>query len=470
MAGAGPFKYGPRVGRCVATATRTVEQVLREGGFTSFHRRIVAITGFAWTFVAFEIILIGFVLPGPSGIFATFGIEQTTQPGLYFLVTSATLMGSFIGSLVLGRLADARGRRTIFLASILWYSVFTALTATSWDPWSVFGFRFLAGLGLGGMLVVDPALLSEFLPPQSRGRFMVLLDFFWPIGFLLAIGFWWVFLVQGVTFAGLASWRALFLVAAFPAFIAFLARVAIPESPFYHARHGNLPEAAKVLERIRGTPVDPSTLSREQAVPRAPLAALFRGILLRRTVVTVVVWIALNFSYYGLFLSLPFALPIFAVVGADVTLLAWFFVVSALAQFPGYAVSMYLVERWGRKRTLSLFLILGGVSGYAFATANALSGLFVGLAFVSFFNLGAWGAVYPYTSELFPTQYRATGFGLAEGVGKITAILGPVVFGALYVATQGNVVAPLTSIAVVMAIGGLVLAAIGPETKGEAFV
>ncbi len=447
-------------------AAKTVEDVLREGGFTAFHRRIVAITGFAWTFVAFEIILIGFVLPA---IFTAFGIDKNAQPILYFLVTSATLMGSFIGSLILGRLADARGRRTVFLVSILWYSAFTALTALSWDPWSVFGFRFLAGLGLGGMLVVDPSVLSEFLPPQSRGRFMVLLDFFWPIGFLLAIAFWWVFIVSGVTVGGVESWRVLFVAAAFPAFMAFLARVTIPESPFYYARHGRLEEAAKVLERVEDRPVEPSTLSREQAVPRAPISALFRGSLLRRSGVTIIVWIALNFSYYGLFLSLPFALPIFAVVGPDPTLSAWFFIASALAQFPGYGASMYLVERWGRKRTLALFLLLGGVSGYLFATATEMWALFVSLALVSFFNLGAWGAVYPYTSELFPTQYRATGFGMAEGVGKITAILGPVIFGALYAST-GGIIAPLTSIAVVMAIGGAVLAALGPETKGQAFV
>jgi putative MFS transporter len=450
----------------MAAATRTVEEVLREGGFTAFHRRIVVITGFAWTFVAFEIILIGFVLLGPRGIFAAFGVDQNAQPVLYFLVASATLIGSFIGSLILGRLADARGRRTVFLVSILWYSVFTALTALAWDPWSVFGFRLLAGLGLGGMLVVDPVLLSEFLPPQSRGRFMVLLDFFWPIGFLLAIGFWWVFIVQGVTVAGLASWRLLFVAAAFPAFIAFLARVTIPESPFFHARQGRLDEAARVLAKISGKPVDPASLSREQSVPRAPLSALFQGRLTRRSIVTIIVWIALNFSYYGLFLSLPFALPILA--SPDTTLLAWFFIVSAFAQFPGYGVSMVLVERWGRKKTLALFLLLGGVSGFVFATATNLWTLFVGLAFVSFFNLGAWGAVYPYTSELFPTEYRATGFGMAEGVGKITAILGPVIFGALYAST-GGIIAPLTSIAIVMALGGAALAALGPETKGQAF-
>jgi len=444
----------------VDAGTRTVEQILRDGGFTSFHRRIVLVTGFAWTFVAFEIILIGFVLPA---IFREFGLTPDGDPILYFLVASATLVGSFIGSLILGRLADARGRRMVFLTSILWYSAFTALTALAWDPWSVFGFRLLAGLGLGGILVVDPSMLSEFLPPQSRGRFMVLLDFFWPIGFLLAIAFWWIFIVQGG-----GQWRLLFVVAAFPAFIAFVARIAVPESPFYFARHGRLPEAANVLERVTGTTVAASSISQEQTSQRAPIAALFRGSLLRRSTVTIAVWIALNFSYYGLFLSLPFALPVFQVVGSDLTLLAWFFIVSALAQFPGYGVSMVLVEKWGRKRTLALFLILGGVSGFVFATASALLTLFVSLAFVSFFNLGAWGAVYPYTSELFPTQYRATGFGLAEGVGKITAIMGPVIFGALYAST-GGIIAPLTAIAAIMALGGVVLAGIGPETKGQAF-
>jgi putative MFS transporter len=450
----------------VVGATRTVEDVLREGGFGSFHRRVVLLTGFAWTFVAFEIIMIGLVV---ETVLGTFGVTRVNDPVLVGVVAAATLIGSFLGSLVLGRYADAHGRRNVFLISIVWYSAFTALTAVSWDPWSVFGFRLLAGLGLGGMLVVDPAMLSEFLPPQSRGRFMVLLDFFWPIGFLLAIGFWWAFIVQGVTIAGLASWRVLFVAAAFPAFIAFIARFAIPESPFYHARHGRLKETASVLARITGREVDPNSLIQEKAIARAPMSALFSGSLARRSGVTIITWIALNFSYYGLFLWLPQILPDFGVTGlTDVALVGWFLVASALSQFPGYLASMILVERWGRKRTLALFLILGGVSGLVFATARDFLTLLVSLLFVSFFNLGAWGAVYPYTSELFPTQYRATGFGLAEGVGKVTAILGPVLFGSLLGYTRGIIV-PLSAVAVVMAIGGLLLAALGPETKGQTF-
>lgn len=447
-------------------ATRTVEDVLREGGLTSAHRRIVGITGFAWTFVAFEIILISLVLPvigAEFGIFS-FATFSATDPFAYGAVVSATLLGSFFGSVVFGRLADARGRRTLFQVSVVAYSAFTALTALSFDVPSLFILRMLAGLGLGGMLVIDPALLSEYLPPQHRGRFMVFLDFFWPGGFLLAIAFWYVFIVQ---LAG--AWRLLFLVAAFPAFIAYLFRRTVPESPYYLARHGRLDEASAVLRRVAGSQVTSADLAAEPNVPRSPVSALFRGDLLRRTAVTIGAWVALNFSYYGLFLWLPPALAALEVVDfSSPNTLALFLVISALAQFPGYGASAVLVDRIGRKRTLTLFLALGGLSGYVFATAQDFWTLVLGLVFVSFFNLGAWGAVYPYTSELFPTEYRATGFGLAEGVGKITAVLAPLAFGAL-LAYTGGVVWPLTSVAALMVIGSVIVGAIGPETKGARF-
>lgn len=447
-------------------ATRTVEEVLRSGGFTSFHRRIVLITGFAWTFVAFEIILISLVLPVIGAEFGIFDLATFTprDPFQYGAIASATLVGSLIGSLTLGRLSDAHGRRLLFQASVVTYSIFTGLTALAFNVPSLFVLRMLAGVGLGGLLVIDPAILSEYLPPQHRGRYMVFLDFFWPGGFLVAIAFWYVFVIQ---LGG--AWRLLFVAAAFPAFIAFLFRRTIPESPFYLARQGRLDEASNVLRTVSKTEVSSAQLAAEPTIPRAPVSALFRGEFLRRTTVTIGVWIALNFSYYGLFLWLPPALAGFGIVNfGNPNTLALFLVISALAQFPGYGASMLLVDRWGRKRTLALFLILGGLSGYVFATARDFWTLVVGLLFVSFFNLGAWGAVYPYTSELFPTQYRATGFGLAEGVGKVTAVLAPLAFAALYASTRG-VFWPLTTVAALMLIGGAIAAVFGPETKGKSF-
>src|SRR3954447_11924825 len=435
-----------------ARTTRDVEEVLRAGDVTGFHRKAILVTGAAWTFVAMEILLVGFLAPVFAGLWDLNGV-------MLGLVNSAALAGSLVGSLVLGRLSDRIGRRTIFQFSILWYAIFTACTALSWGPWSVMTFRFLAGLGLGGMLVVDPSLLTEYLPPQRRGRLLVMLDLFWPLGLLLATGLSYLFLVQ---IGGDSAWRWLFLAAAFPAFMAFFARLWLPESPFYLARKGRTKEAAQVLEQITGEPVAAETVAPAEE-SRASAKELLAPGLRRTSAVMIAVWIALNISYYGLFLWLPCVLQEQKSFEVDVYLLL---ALSALSQFPGYGAAIWLVEKIGRKPTLVTFLLLGGVSAYAFAVADTATVYVVALFFVGFFNLGAWGAVYPYTAELFPTRIRSTAFGLVEGVGKGAAIAGPYIFGNLKDATGGTTWS-ITFIALVMAGGGIVASLLGRETRGR---
>jgi putative MFS transporter len=438
-----------------APAVRDVEQVLHDGGLSRFHRKAVLVTGAAWTFVAMEILLVGFVAP----IFAVqWGLDGRMQG----LVNSAALAGSLCGSLVLGRLADRIGRRAIFQYAILWYAVFTAVTALAWGPWSVMAFRFLAGLGLGGLLVVDPSMLAEYLPPQRRGRLLVFLDFWWPVGLLLATALSWVFLGPTFDRFGEWSWRYLFLAASFPAFLAFVVRRTLPESPYFLARCGRRKEAAEVLEEITGREVEPGELTAPPE-PESSVRELVEPRLRGRTVTTALVWIALNVSYYGLFLWLPFVLQGEKHFHVDVYLLL---ALSALSQFPGYLAAIWLVERIGRKPTLAAFLLLGGVSAYAFAAADTQGVYITALFFVGFFNLGAWGAVYPYTAETFPTRLRSSAFGLMEGVGKAAAIAGPYIFGHLNDAT-GSTTWSLTFVAIVMAAGGLVAAIFGRETKGR---
>jgi putative MFS transporter len=412
-----------------------VEDVLRKGGFTAFHRRAVAVTGFAWTFVAMEILLVGFTVPVFTAIWGISG-------SLAGWIAASALAGSLVGSVVFGRLADRIGRRRIFVNAILWYAGFTALTAAAWGPWSVSGFRFLAGIGLGALLVVDPSMLSEYLPPQSRGRFLVFLDFFWPVGLLLATGLSWVFLDQ---VGGDSGWRYLFLAASFPAFLAFLARLNLPESPYWLARKGRSGEAADVLAKE----------------PRASLRELVSEKLRGHSTMIVLVWIALNISYYGLFLWLPFVLQDQKDFSINVYVLL---ALSALSQFPGYAASIWLVERIGRKPTLTLFLALGGVSGLTFALADTQAVFIASLFFVGFFNLGAWGAVYPYTAELFPTRVRSTAFGMVEGFGKGAAIGGPYLFGAL-IDWSGETTLSLVFVALVM-VAGAAATLFGRETRG----
>jgi MFS transporter, putative metabolite:H+ symporter len=434
-------------------ARRDVEEVLRDGGLSRFHRKAVLVTGAAWTFVAMEILLVGFVQ-------TTFAAKWNLNGTWQGLINSSALAGSLVGSLVLGRLADRIGRRTIFQYAILWYAVFTALTAVAWGPWSVMTLRFLAGVGLGGLLVVDPSMLAEYLPPQRRGRLLVFLDLWWPVGLLLATGLSWVFI--GHSIGGADSWRWLFLTASFPAFMAFVVRRTLPESPYYLARTGRADEAAKVLTEITGRPVSPGELEEQEEEQRSSIRELFTRALARTDTLMIGVWVALNISYYGLFLWLPFVLN-----GDKFTIDIYLLLtLSALSQFPGYAAAIWLVERIGRKPTLAAFLLLGGVSGYSFAAADSATVYVVSLFFVGFFNLGAWGAVYPYTSELFPTRVRASAFGLLEGVGKGAAIAGPYIFGNLKDATGGTFW-PLTFVALVMAGGGIVALTLGRETRGQ---
>jgi MFS transporter, putative metabolite:H+ symporter len=431
-----------------------VEDVLRRGGFTSFHRRAVALTGFAWTFVAMEILLVGFTVPVFTAVWGISG-------SLAGWITASALAGSLVGSVVFGRLADLVGRRRIFVGAILWYASFTALTALAWGPWSVSGFRFLAGIGLGALLVVDPSMLSEYLPPQNRGRFLVFLDFFWPVGLLLATGLSWTFLDQ---VGGESGWRYLFLAASFPAFLAFFARLNLPESPYWLARKGRKTEAAGVLEKITGEPVAADELDAVEE-RRGSARELVSQKLRSRSAMIVLVWIALNISYYGLFLWLPFVLQAEKDFSINVYLLL---TLSALSQFPGYAASIWLVERIGRKATLTLFLALGGVSGLTFALADTQAVYVASLFFVGFFNLGAWGAVYPYTAELFPTHVRSSAFGMVEGFGKGAAIGGPYLFGAL-IDWSGDTVWSLVFIALVMVAGAAAML-FGRETRGERLV
>src|SRR4029450_10421866 len=244
-----------------------VEEVLGPAGFTPFHRRAVAITGIAWTFVAMEILLIGFTLP----LFGSLWGLSATWLGW---IGASALAGSLVGSLLFGRVADQTGRKRIFQASILWYSILTALTALAWGPASLLTLRFLAGIGLGGMLVVDPSLLAEYLPPQRRGRYLVLLDFFWPVGLLIAIGLSWVFLdrLDG-------KWRWMFVAAALPAFLAYVARRALPERPHRRGPRwrlggggGGRACAAAASRAPRSTPA-PSPCPKSRARRRASCSA-----------------------------------------------------------------------------------------------------------------------------------------------------------------------------------------------------
>src|SRR5256885_16858666 len=149
----------------------------------------------------------------------------------------------------------------------------------------------------------------------------------------------------------------------------------LPENPFCRALKGRRKEAAQVLEQSAGEPVAAEAVATAEE-PRASAKELFAPGLRRTSAVMVAVWIALNISYYGLFLWLPFVLEGEKSFQINVYLLL---ALAAVSQFPGYGAAIWLVERIGRQPTLVAFLLLGAVSADAFAVAGSGTGSAVAL-------------------------------------------------------------------------------------------
>ena len=143
-------------------------------------------------------------------------------------------------------------------------------------------------------------------------------------------------------------------------------------------------------------------------------------------------WATINFSYYGIFLWLPSQ---FTRKGFTLNDALLFNLIIALAQIPGYFTAAYFVERWGRKVTLVVYLLASAVGAFFFGqvalVAKDVPAILIWGSVISFFNLGAWGVIYTYTPEMYPTRLRGTGAGWAAAVGRIFAFLAP-----LSIATQ----------------------------------
>jgi len=439
-----------------------------------FHRRLLAICGTAWAFDGMEVILISFTLPVLLDAWALDGLAAG-------VLGSASLMGMIAGNWGWGYFADQYGRKPAFQWTVLTYAVFAGLTALAVGFYSGFALRFLTGVGLGGALAVDTSYLSEHLPTNRRGRYLVYLDAFWPLGYGLAVGLAWLFLAylpDGGTvtlpvFGAVAGWRLLFVASALPGLLVFVIRTQLSETPYYLARTGNVDEANDRLRAIADeNDREPELIDADAvtAMDSPGFRRLFEPDIRKQTVMIAAAWFCINFGYYGVFIWLPQTVSAAGDVVGNIYL---YFLLIAVVQFPGYFSAAYLVERVGRRATLGAYLLASGVFTFIFAASMpgvgfglGISGFwpfFIALLASSFFTLGAWGAIYAYTPELFPTEARATGNGFAGGVGKIAAVVGPILAGALV--DTGYLVA-LAPLAAAFLVGGVVVFAFGRETKG----
>lgn len=447
-----------------------------------FHRRVVVASGLGWAFDAMDVGLLSFAI-------VAIAKEWQLTPNERGLVAAIGFAGMFVGALLSGVFADRFGRKPIFQVTLLVYALATGLSGLAWGLGALLAIRFLVGLGVGGELPVASTLVSELSPARHRGRLIVLLESFWAYGWILAavIGF---FVVPRAGF----GWRWAFFLGALPALYVAILRRAVPESPRWLAGVGRRDEAAATLAAIeRESGVVPGGAVPEVAdapgeaagVPFARrFAALWSADYRRRTVVLWLLWFGIVYSYYGVFTWLP---SLLTARGFNLNAAFGHVLIITLAQVPGYFSAAWLVERWGRKPTLVAYLL--GSAGAAWllgnadsgapleATRGALAALGLGWdartvailcagSLLSFFNLGAWGVVYTYTPEQYPTAMRGTGAGSAAAFGRLGAIAGPYLVPWLLGGrlTQAGVFAMFMVVFLVVAV---VVWAFGEETRGR---
>ena len=443
-------------------STPTVAARFERLPVTSYQKVIFIIIATAWLFDSMDLGIMSFIL----GSIQTDLHLSTAQAGL---LGSASFLGMFFGAGLSGLLADRFGRTAVFQWSMIIWGLGSLLCAVAPNLNVLLAFRVLLGIGMGMEFPIGQAILSEFMPAAQRGRYVALLEGFWPLGFICA-GVLSYFILP------IWGWRGLFVALGIPSIFVLAVRRLVPESPRWLESRGRTQEASSAMSMIEsrvaaayGHPLPDVTSSASSAVMTNSSGAfreLWRGRYARRTIMVWMLWFFALLGYYGLTTWLSALLQ---QAGFAVTKSVFYTILISLAGVPGFLVFAWLVEKWGRKRTCVFALIGSACMAYLygrFAGHGGSPALFVpfGLG-MQFFMFGMWSVLYAYTPELYPTRCRATGNGFASSIGRVGSLIGPYVVG---------VILPITGQYGVFAIGAgcfLVAAAIvwllGVETKGQ---
>lgn len=422
-----------------------------------FHYKLLVLTGLGWLFDAMDTGIIAFVLP----VLAKEWSLSATQMGF---IGSMGLLGMAVGAVLAGSAADRFGRKTVFSVTLVIYSIATGLCGLAWNYESLLFFRFLVGFGLGGELPVAATLMAEYSPPASRGRFIVLLESFWAAGWLAAALISYFIIPR-------YGWQMAFFIGALPALYVFFIRLAMPESIRFLMDKGRQQEALAIVGKIEQSAgvepvVQPAAMSNttvEPAGTKVVFKELWTPRFAKRTIMLWIIWFGIVYSYYGIFTWLP---SLMVQQGHTVIKTFEYVLIMTVAQLPGYFSAAYLVDRIGRKATLAIYLAMSAVSAYFFGQGGSAEVVLLWGSLMSFFNLGAWGVVYTYTPELYPTRIRAFGSGWAAAVGRFGGILAPTIVGYMIAGQQGmgQVFTMFTGVMLAVAIAVWLF---GEETKGR---
>jgi putative MFS transporter len=439
---------------------------------TRTQRRATVAVGLGLFFELYEVFLTG-VLSGV--LVGEFGLTKAQLP----LVLASTFIGMFLGALVLGRVADRFGRRGAFLLNLCIYSFFSLFGAFSMNAVWLVGSRFLVGVGLGAELPLADTYLTDLLPARRRGRYIA---WAYTVAFIgvPVVGFLAHWLAEATLF-GVAGWRWMFGIGALGAFIVFLLRRELPESPRWLESVGRAEEAEKIVAHLedeaRDEPAEPAEPAR--AVPNRAVAttapasranharptgvrALLTPPYNRRTGMMAVFHIFQTIGYYGFGTMVPLVL---AAKGFPISESLLFTGLTYLGYPIGSALSLPLVERFERKYLVVASGLAMAVFGLAFGFSNSMLPIIAfGFLYTAISNVFS-NSYHIYQAEIFPTHLRSTASSGTFALSRLATAAMPFVL--VPVLNDDGVGALFSIMCAAMVVVAIDITVLGPRTTGR---
>ena len=389
-----------------------------EAQFRGFHALILFWCAIIIIFDGYDLAVAGIALPS---IMKDMGVDPT-QAG--FMVSSA-LFGMMFGAIFLGTVADHIGRRWAIVACITLFSLFTAAAGLTKDPILFSITRFLAGLGIGGVMPNVVAHMTEYAPRKMRSTLVTLMFSGYAVGGMVA-----ALLGKGLIEA--YGWQSVFLAAAAPIVLIPFILSTLPESmPFLldAGRHEELKRIiAKLDPNYHPVATDHFALPDEDRADHAPVHHLFHE---GRGFSTVMFWIAFLICLFMVYALSSWLTKLMAAAGYNLGSALSMVLALNFGGMVGAIAGGWFADRFHIKWVLVSMFVLAGVSISALGINLPQGPLMVVVAFAGASTIGTQIVAYAYAGQFYPMAVRSTGIGFASGVGRSGAILAPILIGML---------------------------------------
>ncbi|HXD46683.1 MAG TPA: MFS transporter [Pseudolabrys sp.] len=424
-----------------------VGNALDEAKLSNLHYKVIALIAAGYFFDVIDLIVLGALIPDMIG-------SKFATPAEAAWIGSATVFGMFIGGVAQGEFSDRWGRKTVYQFNLLLFGVFTILGALSSTVWMLVACRFIAGLGLGGEQPLAFAYAGEYSPKRIRGRILAFVHFVggacvWPISTLFTLAF-----------RDIIGWRGVWIVIGIGALLVWIFRFALPESPRFLATHGRGNEALDVLERLGlKRPTEPLATDAASDTKSDPFRLVFSQFPTR-----VIAGMICFSAFFGVAIGLGGWLPnIMHDKGFTITKSLTFTLGMNLAVPCASLFMMYALDKYGRKITAVLSFIGAGIMAIVFANVGNDTELLIAGFIMVFFIQVSGNSMQIFASEVFPTNARASGFGWAAGVGRLSTA--GIFIAIPWIQKGWGLTAVFACIATLLIIAAIGVTQMGPEAR-----